>query len=179
MPLRVCASMFLMPLTLVLIEYWLYVVTRCSISGTLRPVYCQITDTTGMLISGKMSSGMTTMAEMPSNRMETARTYNVYGNFSANRTIPISISSSLARNDLFRLRLDVAQRAPAIALGRFDISLAAFSEQLVAHVFFHLLQTARHRAKNAGIDAFCRDKEELGSQRLDVAHQRRGNRRQS
>src|SRR4029077_4149861 len=63
MPLRVCASMFLMPLTLVLIEYWLYVVTRCSISGTLRPVYCQITDTTGMLISRKMSSGMTTMAE--------------------------------------------------------------------------------------------------------------------
>jgi hypothetical protein len=49
-------------------------VTRCSISGTLRPVYCQITDTTGMLISGKMSSGMTMMAEMPRNRMKAAST---------------------------------------------------------------------------------------------------------
>jgi hypothetical protein len=50
------------------------VVTRCSISGTLRPVYCQITDTTGMLISGKMSSGITVMAETPRNTMKTART---------------------------------------------------------------------------------------------------------
>jgi hypothetical protein len=37
----------------------------------------------------------------------------------------------------------------------------------------------RRRAKNAGIDPFGRDKEELGSQRLDVAPQRRGDRRQS
>src|SRR5260221_13677744 len=43
-----------MPVTLVLIAYWLYVVTRCSISGVLRPVYCQMTVTTGMSISGKM-----------------------------------------------------------------------------------------------------------------------------
>jgi hypothetical protein len=50
------------------------VVTRCSISGTLRPVYCQITDTTGMLISGKMSCGMTVMAEAPRNTMKAART---------------------------------------------------------------------------------------------------------
>jgi hypothetical protein len=50
------------------------VVTRCSISGTLRPVSCQITDTTGMLISGKMSSGMTVMAEMPKNTINAART---------------------------------------------------------------------------------------------------------
>ena len=44
--------------------------TRCSISGALRPVYCQITETTGMLISGKMSFGMTQMAETPRNTIK-------------------------------------------------------------------------------------------------------------
>jgi hypothetical protein len=33
-------------------------VTRCSISGVLNPVYCQMTVTTGILISGKMSVGI-------------------------------------------------------------------------------------------------------------------------
>jgi hypothetical protein len=50
------------------------VVTRCSISGTLKPVYCQITDTTGILICGKMSSGMTVMADTPRNTMKVAST---------------------------------------------------------------------------------------------------------
>jgi hypothetical protein len=47
---------------------------RCSISGTLKPVYCQITDTTGILISGKISSGMTMISETPTNRIKAART---------------------------------------------------------------------------------------------------------
>ena len=63
-----------MPVTLELIEYWLYVVTRCSISGVLRPVYCQITVTTGMLICGKMSVGMVRIAAMPRNRIKAATT---------------------------------------------------------------------------------------------------------
>jgi hypothetical protein len=37
-------------------------------------VYCQITDTTGMSISGKMSSGMTVMADTPRNTMKAAST---------------------------------------------------------------------------------------------------------
>src|SRR5271154_6806181 len=94
MPLRVCASISLMPLTLVEIEYWLWVVTRCSISGVERPVSCQITVTTGILISGKMSVGMDTMADTPSTRMSAANTKNVCGNFSAKRTIPMTYTSN-------------------------------------------------------------------------------------
>ena len=40
----------------------LSVVTRCSISGVLWPVYDQITVTTGILISGKMSVGLARIA---------------------------------------------------------------------------------------------------------------------
>ena len=36
--------------------------TRCSISGVLSPVYCQMMVTTGMLISGEMSVGILTTA---------------------------------------------------------------------------------------------------------------------
>jgi hypothetical protein len=54
--------------------YRLYAVTRSSISSVVRPVYCQTTVTTGILISGKMSSGMTVMAETPRNTTRAART---------------------------------------------------------------------------------------------------------
>ncbi len=66
--------MFLMPLTFALIEYWLYVLTRCSISGVLSPVSCQITVTTGILISGKISVGIARIAVMPRKRMRAAST---------------------------------------------------------------------------------------------------------
>jgi hypothetical protein len=66
--------MSLMPLTLELIEYWLYVVKRCSISVVFRPVYCQITETTGMLISGKISVGISTAAVTPRNKISAATT---------------------------------------------------------------------------------------------------------
>jgi hypothetical protein len=49
-------------------------VIRCSISGVLRPVYCHITETTGMLISGKMSVGMLTIVVMPRKSMRLAIT---------------------------------------------------------------------------------------------------------
>jgi hypothetical protein len=50
------------------------VLTRCSISGVLSPVYCQITVTTGMLISGKMSAGMVRTAIPPRKTMSAATT---------------------------------------------------------------------------------------------------------
>jgi len=50
------------------------VVKRCSISVVLRPVYCQITETTGMLISGKISVGISTAAVTPRNRISPATT---------------------------------------------------------------------------------------------------------
>ena len=74
MPLRVCASISWMPFTLEESEYSLQVVTRCSISGVLSPVYCQMMVTTGMLISGKMSVGIFTTAVAPRNRTSTEST---------------------------------------------------------------------------------------------------------
>jgi hypothetical protein len=50
------------------------VVKRCSIWVVSRPVYCQITVTTGMLISGKMSVGISTAAVTPRNRINAATT---------------------------------------------------------------------------------------------------------
>jgi hypothetical protein len=55
-------------------ERILYVVTRCSISGVLRPVYCQMTVTTGISISGKMSVGIERNAVTPKNRISSANT---------------------------------------------------------------------------------------------------------
>ena len=66
--------MFLMSPTDELIEYSLYVVTRCSISAGVSPVYCQITVTTGTLIDGKMSLGVTRIALTPRNSISAAIT---------------------------------------------------------------------------------------------------------
>ena len=74
MPSMVCASMSRMPVTLEDSEYSPYVVTRCSISGVLSPVYCQMMLTTGMLISGKMSIGIVRIAAVPRKTMSAART---------------------------------------------------------------------------------------------------------
>jgi hypothetical protein len=40
----------------------------------LRPLYCQITETIGMSISGKMSVGISTAAVTPRNRISAATT---------------------------------------------------------------------------------------------------------
>jgi hypothetical protein len=63
-----------MPVTFDERLYSPYVVTRCSISGVLSPVYCQMILTTGMLISGKMSIGIAKIAVVPRNTMSAART---------------------------------------------------------------------------------------------------------
>jgi hypothetical protein len=73
-PFRVWASISFISLTFELIAYLLQVVTRCSISGVLSPVSCQMTVTTGMLICGKMSAGIDRIAVMPKNTIKSANT---------------------------------------------------------------------------------------------------------
>ena len=53
----------------------------------LRPVYCQATETTGILILGKISVGVRRMSTGAAIRMRIARTTKVYGRLSASRTI--------------------------------------------------------------------------------------------
>src|ERR1700730_12506421 len=74
MPSSDWLSMLRMSLTLELYAYSLYVATRRSISSGVSPVYCQITDTTGMLIMGKMSLGVVRIALPPRNSIINART---------------------------------------------------------------------------------------------------------
>jgi hypothetical protein len=63
------------------------VVMRRSISSGGRPAYCQITETTGMSISGKMSVGVRTSESTPKMTTSSAPTMNVYGRCRAIRTI--------------------------------------------------------------------------------------------
>ena len=65
------------------------VVSRPSISSGSRPVYCQATATTGILMLGKMSVGVRRMMTGLMMRMSRARIMKVYGRSRANLTIHI------------------------------------------------------------------------------------------
>src|SRR5580704_6816322 len=91
-----------------------------------RPVYCQTTETTGMLMLGKMSVGVvrTAIGQRIINR--SARTAKVYGRRSARRTIHISFqlllttSGGNAANEVNGkdfLAAEIALRADARATG--------------------------------------------------------------
>ena len=56
---------------------------RFWISFALIPLYVHTTATTGMLISGKISTGMRRAAPMPSSAMRISEAITVYGRFSA------------------------------------------------------------------------------------------------
>src|SRR5262252_6104951 len=62
---------------------------RPSSSSALRPLYCQATAMTGMLMEGKMSVGVRAMTTGLTMRIRSARTMNVYGRSRAIRTIHI------------------------------------------------------------------------------------------
>src|ERR1700722_14890366 len=70
---------------------------RCSMSLAVRPVYCQITLTTGMLIAGKMSVGVCSKLNGVNNNSSRAATTKVYGRRSAKRTIHIDLSFQMGR----------------------------------------------------------------------------------
>src|SRR5882762_428008 len=78
---------------------------RCSISFALRPVYCQMTLTTGMLMDGKISVGVRSRINGVNNNSSRAATTNVYGRRKARRTIHISVSSIQFSRDGLLLHL--------------------------------------------------------------------------
>src|SRR6267154_1857075 len=65
---------------------------RCSTSLAVRPVYCQTTLTTGILIDGKMSVGVRIRTNGVSNSNSRDATTKVYGRRRAKLTIHISFS---------------------------------------------------------------------------------------
>src|SRR6266566_4756303 len=65
---------------------------RCSMSLAVRPVYCQTTLTTGILIDGKMSVGVRNNTNGVSKSSNSDATTKVYGRRRAKRTIHISFS---------------------------------------------------------------------------------------
>ena len=76
-------------------------------SGAGRPLYCQTTAITGMLISGRMSTGVRIAAKGPISTISTAMTMNVSGRESATRTsaniegsatLGVELTASLRRN---------------------------------------------------------------------------------
>src|SRR5262245_49524988 len=68
------------------------VVNRPSISSGFRPVNCQATATTGILIFGKISVGVRWIITGLISRINSARTINVYGRLRATLTIHILLS---------------------------------------------------------------------------------------
>ena len=66
-----------MSLTVVVSERWKFSITRPDIWSGGRPVYCQTTAMTGILISGKMSTGVRRAASGPTIRINNAITTNV------------------------------------------------------------------------------------------------------
>ena len=78
-----------MSLTVVVSARCDWEVMRPAISSGARPVYCHTIATTGMRMSGKMSTGVRSAASGPMIRMARARTTNVYGRRNAMRTSAI------------------------------------------------------------------------------------------
>jgi len=76
-PASDCDSMCSMLFTVVVIARAEMVTMRPSTSFGDRPVYCQMTEITGMLISGKMSTGVRAMVSTPPMAMISAITMKV------------------------------------------------------------------------------------------------------
>src|SRR3984957_12987810 len=67
------------------------VVSLPSISSGFRPVYCQATAITGILMFGKMSVGVRKITTGLKIRINRAKTMNVYGRSNAMRTIHMEL----------------------------------------------------------------------------------------
>src|SRR5205809_4299567 len=89
-PASDCDSMCSMLLTVVVIARSEMVTMRPSTSFGESPLNCQMIEMTGMLISGKMSTGVRAMVSTPPMAMSSAITMNVYGRRRARRTIHIA-----------------------------------------------------------------------------------------
>ena len=90
-PFNDCVSVCSTSLTVVVSERSKPVTMRLFMSSAGRPVYCQTTDTTGMLILGKMSVGVRRTASGPRISNNSAKTIKVSGRSSAILTIHIGV----------------------------------------------------------------------------------------
>ncbi|HEY5229197.1 MAG TPA: hypothetical protein VIJ19_11690 [Opitutaceae bacterium] len=72
-----CDSRCSMSFTVVVIARSLTVTTRFAISSGVRPLYCQMTTTTGMSIGGKMSLAILNAERTPGTKMRGAITVKV------------------------------------------------------------------------------------------------------
>ena len=89
MPPSDCDSTCSMSLTVVVsVRSWFWVI-RLPICSADRPLYVQITLMTGMLMSGRASTGVRSTARGVASRMRIDITRNVYGRSSATLTIHI------------------------------------------------------------------------------------------
>src|SRR5258706_14665528 len=86
-----------MLLTVVVIARSEMVTIRPSTSFGERPVNCQITEITGMLISGKMSVGIRAIEIGPPIAISSAITMKVYGRRRARRTIHMRLRQRNSR----------------------------------------------------------------------------------
>src|ERR1700683_5678355 len=74
-------------------------VKRPASSSGLRPVYVQPTETTGILMLGKMSVGVRVITTGAAMRINSARTINVFGRLRAILTIHmLSLCAPFCRN---------------------------------------------------------------------------------
>src|SRR5205809_247131 len=92
-----CDSMCSMLLTVVVIARSEMVTMRPSTSFGDSPLNCQMTEMTGMLISGKMSTGVRAIVRTPPMAISIAITMKVYGRRSARRTINIVVPGGVVR----------------------------------------------------------------------------------
>ena len=114
-PASDCDSMCSMLLTVVVIARSEIVTMRPSTSFGESPVYCQMTETTGMLIAGKMSTGVRAIVRTPPMAISIAITMKVYGRRSARRTIHIVVAD---RNQRAAASWGIGSRPPAGTLGQ-------------------------------------------------------------
>src|SRR5580704_7016583 len=91
-PFSDCDSMCSMPLTVVVSDRSKIETMRLDISDGTRPVYVQMTLITGMLIAGKMSTGVRSSMTGLIRNNRSASTMNVYGRRNASFTIHIETS---------------------------------------------------------------------------------------
>jgi len=87
MPASDCDSMCSMPVRVVVSDRSNWVANRRSISSGGRPLYDQITETTGTSSSGRMSVGMRSAESTPNSTTNSAPTMKVYGRRRASETI--------------------------------------------------------------------------------------------
>src|SRR5258708_17854570 len=118
-------------------------------SLALRPVYCQTTLTTGMLMDGKMSVGVRSRTNGVSNKSSKAATTKVYGRRRAKRTIHILCPQSVGEFPQFGRAARTRSRQQVVKRKRSRTSQRNYqadrnSQQVVLKTFAFLRSEPVH-----------------------------------